>query len=126
MGQPFKLKHRNLEALGQMYKILISFLSCILVPTALLAATSGSVQPIPTPQDIASYNTLRDVIIPLANMGIGAIIAILLIWQIFPILNRNTETLKEIAATLDVISNNNLRLAEKLLDIIEKQSLAKR
>ncbi len=69
------------------------------------------------------FNTLRDVIIPLANMGIGAIIAILLIWQIFPILNRNTETLKEIAATLDVISNNNLRLAEKLLDIIEKQSL---
>lgn len=69
------------------------------------------------------FNTFRDVIIPLANMGVGAVIAFLLIWQIFPILNRNTETLKEIAATLDVISNNNLRLAEKLLDIIEKQSL---
>lgn len=68
------------------------------------------------------FNTFRDVIIPLANMGVGAVIAFLLIWQIFPILNRNTETLKEIAATLDVISNNNLRLAEKLLDIIEKQS----
>lgn len=72
---------------------------------------------------MGDFNTFRDVIIPLANMGVGAVIAFLLIWQIFPILNRNTETLKEIAATLDVISNNNLRLAEKLLDIIEKQSL---
>lgn len=71
---------------------------------------------------VTDFNTFRDVIIPLANMGVGAVIAFLLIWQIFPILNRNTETLKEIAATLDVISNNNLRLAEKLLDIIEKQS----
>lgn len=108
-----------------MLKYIISFLAYLVTPAILLAATSNA-QSIPTAQDIASYNTLRDVIIPLANMGIGAIIAILLIWQIFPILNRNTETLKEIAATLDVISNNNLRLAEKLLDIIEKQSLSKR
>lgn len=108
-----------------MFKYILTFLACLVTPTLILAATTSS-NPVPTAQDIASYNTLRDVIIPLANMGIGAIIAILLIWQIFPILNRNTETLKEIAATLDVISNNNLRLAEKLLDIIEKQSLSKR
>lgn len=108
-----------------MFKYFLSFLMCFVIPSFVLAASTGA-NPIPTAQDIASYNTLRDVIIPLANMGIGAIIAILLIWQIFPILNRNTETLKEIAATLDVISNNNLRLAEKLLDIIEKQSLSKR
>ena len=65
----------------------------------------------------------HDLIIPLANMGIGAVIAVLLIWQIFPILNRNTETLREIAATLDAVSENNLRVAEKLIDIIEKQAL---
>ena len=108
-----------------MFKYFLSMLVCLVSP-ALIFAAASSAQSVPTPQDIASYNTLRDVIIPMANMGIGAIIAILLIWQIFPILNRNTETLKEIAATLDVISNNNLRLAEKLLDIIEKQSLSKR
>jgi hypothetical protein len=107
-----------------MFKYFLALLACLVTPALLLA----NPLPLPTPtvQDIAAYNTLRDVVIPLANMGIGAIIAILLIWQIFPILNRNTETLKEIAATLDVISNNNLRLAEKLLDIIEKQSLSKR
>lgn len=105
-----------------MFKYFLALIACLATPALLFA----NAVPVPTPQDIATYNTLRDVIIPLANMGIGAIIAILLIWQIFPILNRNTETLKEIAATLDVISNNNLRLAEKLLDIIEKQSLSKR
>jgi len=98
-------------------KCLLSFL--IAFPVVVGASTGGVI----AAQDPNSFNTIRDVIIPLANMGIGAIIAVLLIWQIFPILNRNTETLREIAATLDVISNNNLRLAEKLLDIIEKQSL---
>jgi hypothetical protein len=96
------------------------FLAVLLIPAFAFGAAS---QPIASAAEIpATFNTLRDVIIPLANMGIGAIIAFLLIWQIFPILNRNTETLREIATTLDVISNNNLRLAEKLLDIIEKQA----
>jgi hypothetical protein len=109
-----------------MKKSLLITIGALLTPALVLAAQSLTTTAAPSAQDVAGFNTLRDVVIPLANMGIGAIIAILLIWQIFPILNRNTETLKEIAATLDVISNNNLRLAEKLLDIIEKQSMSKR
>jgi hypothetical protein len=109
-----------------MKKSLLITIGALLTPALVLAAQSLATTAAPSAQDVAGFNTLRDVVIPLANMGIGAIIAILLIWQIFPILNRNTETLKEIAATLDVISNNNLRLAEKLLDIIEKQSMSKR
>jgi hypothetical protein len=82
-------------------------------------ATDPTLKSLPISEPL---NVFRDIVIPLANMGIGAIIAILLIWTIYPVINRNTETLREIATTLNVMSSNNLTLSQKLLDIIERQT----
>lgn len=95
----------------------------IIQATALAFAAPVVPPVIPTPGEPTNFFfTFRDIILPLANMGIGAIIAILLIWTIYPVINRNTETLREIATTLSVMSNNNLLLSQKLLEIIERQS----
>lgn len=85
-----------------------------------LVVWAAEVKPVISPSPTETFSVLN--IVPLANMGIGAIIAILLIWSIYPVITRNTETLREIATTLNVMSSNNLLLAQKLLDVIERQS----
>lgn len=101
--------------------VLVILMGFALLSTTHSAESGSFMRPESTQLDF-----LRDVIIPIANMGIGAIIAILLIWTIYPVLTRNTEMLREIAATLDVMTQNNLLISKKLLEIIERQALIQR
>lgn len=100
--------------------------ACMVTVTAILATTNFAETGAPLYPNSSQLSFFRDVVIPLTNMGIGAVIAILLIWTIYPVINRNTEMLREIAATLDVMTQNNLLISKKLLEIIERQALVQR